>query len=139
MFGGGMTIENAGFDNFGFASKSRLSIQRTYHFGSTVLGSYVFGSSGIAIDHPKSRRVCKLKVGATAASPATDHNVLAAYCRNDHFSLAHERLPCHRRIRFRHRWPNRSQSVVRFASQRENFLSWRYSACPLRRKKREHG
>jgi hypothetical protein len=28
IFGGGITIENAGFDEFGFATKSRFSIQR---------------------------------------------------------------------------------------------------------------
>src|SRR5947207_2645159 len=87
MFGGGMTIENAGLDDFGFASKSRLSIQRAYHFGSTVLGSYVFGSSGIAIDHPKSRRVCKLKVGATAVRPITClHPIIVAITFPSHMS-----------------------------------------------------
>src|SRR5205823_14159111 len=39
MFGGGITIENGGFDEIGFATKSRLSIQSAYHFGSTDFGS----------------------------------------------------------------------------------------------------
>ena len=36
-----MTIEKGGFADFEFASKSRFSIQRAYHFGSTLFGSYV--------------------------------------------------------------------------------------------------
>src|SRR6185312_1816401 len=63
MFGGGITIENAGFDDFGSATKSRFSIQCRYHFGSTNFGSYLFGSSAIAINHPKPERVCKGRVG----------------------------------------------------------------------------
>jgi hypothetical protein len=59
IFGGGITIENGGFDEFGSATKSRFSIHRRYHFGSTDFGSYLFGSSGIAINHPKAGRVCK--------------------------------------------------------------------------------
>src|SRR5437870_5206735 len=58
-FGGGITIENGGFDDFEFATKSRSSIQCRYHFGSTAFGSYLFGSSAIAINHPKAWRVCK--------------------------------------------------------------------------------
>src|SRR5215471_15456393 len=64
MFGGGITIENGGFDDFAFATKSRFSIHRWYHFGSTDFGSYLFGSSAIAINHPKPERVCKGGVGA---------------------------------------------------------------------------
>src|ERR1700724_1936212 len=56
MFGGGMTIEKAAFDEFGSALKSQLSIQRAYHFGSTLTGSYVFESSGIAQQSSKRRR-----------------------------------------------------------------------------------
>jgi hypothetical protein len=59
IFGGGITIENAGFDDFAFPTKSPLSIHRRYHFGSTTVGSYLFGSSAIAINHPKAERVCK--------------------------------------------------------------------------------
>src|ERR1700726_183376 len=49
MLGGGITIENGGLADFASAWKSWLSIQRAYHFGSTDLGSYVFGSSAIAM------------------------------------------------------------------------------------------
>src|SRR5262249_61674128 len=49
MFGGGITIENGGFGDSGFAMKSRLSSQRWYHFGSTAFGSYLLGSSAIAL------------------------------------------------------------------------------------------
>jgi hypothetical protein len=66
MFGGGITMENAGFDEFAFATKSRFSIQRRYHFGSTDFGSYLFGSSAIAINHPKPGRVCKSPARSTA-------------------------------------------------------------------------
>jgi hypothetical protein len=59
MFGGGITIENAGFDDVGFAAKSRFSSQCWYHFGSTAFGSYLLESSAIAINHPKVARVCK--------------------------------------------------------------------------------
>ena len=45
-----MTIEKGGFADFEFASKSRFSIQRAYHFGSTLFGSYVFESSAIATE-----------------------------------------------------------------------------------------
>jgi hypothetical protein len=38
--------------------KSRFSSQRWYHFGSTAFGSYLLGSSAIAINHPKVERVC---------------------------------------------------------------------------------
>jgi hypothetical protein len=48
-FGGGITIENGGFDDFEFATKSRSSIHRRYHFGSTELGSYLLGSSAIFV------------------------------------------------------------------------------------------
>src|SRR5712692_8326678 len=58
-FGGGMTIEKAGFDERGLASKSRCSIQRAYHFGSTDFGSYVLGSSVIAMNHPRGSPDCK--------------------------------------------------------------------------------
>src|SRR5438093_9894925 len=47
MFGGGITIENAGFEDSGFAMKSPCSIQRRYHFGSSAFGSYRLGSSAI--------------------------------------------------------------------------------------------
>src|SRR3954451_6754228 len=47
MFGGGITIENGGFDDCGFATKSRFSSQCWYHFGSTAFGSYRLGSSTI--------------------------------------------------------------------------------------------
>src|SRR6266702_5281062 len=59
MFGGGITIENGAFDDSEFTTKSPSSIQRRYHFGSTELGSYLLGSSAIAINHPKAQRVCK--------------------------------------------------------------------------------
>src|SRR5215468_10600060 len=49
MFGGGITIENGGFGDSGFATKSRFSSQRWYHFGSTAFGSYLLGSSAIAL------------------------------------------------------------------------------------------
>src|SRR5213078_296692 len=61
MFGGGITIENGGFDGFGFATKSRCSIHRWYHVGSTDFGSYLFGSSAMAINHPKAGRLCKCR------------------------------------------------------------------------------
>ena len=38
-FGGGMTIENGGLGELGSAWKSRFSIQRAYHLGSTDFGS----------------------------------------------------------------------------------------------------
>jgi hypothetical protein len=80
IFGGGITIENAGFDEFESATKSRFSIQRWYHFGSTNFGSYLFGSSAIAINHPKPERVCK-----SAARPAVaPYHVLASRCPNRH-------------------------------------------------------
>src|SRR3979411_2617475 len=50
IFGGGMTMEKGVFAGFAFASKSRFSIQRAYHFGSTLFGSYVFESSAIATE-----------------------------------------------------------------------------------------
>src|ERR1051326_736539 len=59
IFGGGITIENGGFDDFAFATKSRSSTHRRYHFGSTKFGSYLLGSSAIAINHPKAWLVCK--------------------------------------------------------------------------------
>src|SRR5581483_1311320 len=59
MFGGGITMEKAGLDESGFATKSPLSNQRRYHFGSTDFGSYRLGRSGIAFNHPKARQVCK--------------------------------------------------------------------------------
>ncbi len=48
MFGGGITIENAGFGECASARKQPASSQRAYHFGSTAAGSYVFGNSDIA-------------------------------------------------------------------------------------------
>jgi hypothetical protein len=84
MFGGGITIENGGFDEFGFATKSRFSIQRRYHFGSTDFGSYLFGSSAIAINHPKPGRVCK-----SPARPAVaPYRMLASRCPNRHLPAA---------------------------------------------------
>src|SRR5438046_3046230 len=59
IFGGGITMEKGGFDDFEFATKSRSSIHRRYHLGSTEFGSYLLGSSAIAINHPKRERVCK--------------------------------------------------------------------------------
>src|SRR6266487_5963681 len=59
IFGGGITIEKAGFDERGLASKSRFSIQRAYHFGSTDFGSYVLGSSAIAMNHRRGCSDCK--------------------------------------------------------------------------------
>src|SRR5579884_3937614 len=59
MFGGGITMEKAGLDESGFATKSPLSSQRWYHFGSTDFGSYRLGRSAIAFNHPKARQVCK--------------------------------------------------------------------------------
>src|SRR5437016_14457366 len=84
MFGGGITIENGGFDEFGFATKSRFSIHRRYHFGSTDFGSYLFGSSAIAINHPKAWRLCK-----SAARPAVGPcHGLAWRCSNRHLPAA---------------------------------------------------
>ncbi len=59
MFGGGITIENGFFFEFASASKSCWSIQRRYHFGSTVRGSYVLESSAIALNHPRGNVDCK--------------------------------------------------------------------------------
>src|ERR1700730_18568947 len=76
MFGGGMTMEKGGFADFAFASKSRLSIQRAYHFGSTLFGSYVFESSAIARESSEgtarlqNEKVKHLRrVGRTATFP----------------------------------------------------------------------
>src|ERR1700726_3503775 len=82
MFGGGITIENGFFGELGFALKSRFSIQRLYHFGSTALGSYVFGSSGISIQSSEAR--ARLQTPATScerfhpASPFARERRLAA-------------------------------------------------------------
>src|SRR6266545_7413236 len=76
MFGGGITMENGAFDDSEFTMKSPSSIQCRYHFGSTEFGSYLLGSSAIAINHPKAWRVCKGRVGArrrTAQVPTTRH------------------------------------------------------------------
>src|SRR5438093_13732352 len=91
MFGGGITIENGAFDDSEFTTKSPSSIQRRYHFGSTEFGSYLLGSSAIAINHPKAWRVCKGRVGArggTAEVPITSHLRLA---------LRPRKLPVHAR------------------------------------------
>src|SRR4029077_6393043 len=61
MFGGGITIENGGLADFTSAWKSWLSIQRAYHFGSTDLGSYVFGSSAIAMKVAQAPGLAKCK------------------------------------------------------------------------------
>jgi hypothetical protein len=84
MFGGGITIENGGFDDFEFATKSRSSIHRRYHFGSTEPGSYLLGSSAIAINHPKAWRVCK----STARPAVAPYHVLASGCPRRDFSAA---------------------------------------------------
>src|ERR1700731_3319338 len=68
-FGGGMTIEKAGFDEFGSALKSQWSIQRAYHFGSTLPGSYVFESSGIAQQSSKRRRCLQNEKAGRAGPP----------------------------------------------------------------------
>jgi hypothetical protein len=82
MFGGGITIENGGFDESGFATKSLFSSHRWYHFGSTAFGSYLFGSSAIAINHPKVAHVCK-----SAARPAVaPYHMLASRCPNRHLA-----------------------------------------------------
>src|ERR1700748_751497 len=84
ILGGGITIENAGFDDFGFATKSRFSIQRRYHFGSTDFGSYLLGSSAIAINHPKPERLCK----STARPAVARYHVLASRLANRHLPAA---------------------------------------------------
>src|SRR5436190_10583394 len=84
MFGGGITIENGAFDDSEFTTKSPLSIQRRYHFGSTEFGSYLLGSSAIAINHPEVARVCK-----SAACPAVGpYHGLASQCSNRHLPAA---------------------------------------------------
>src|SRR6266436_5431114 len=67
--GGGITIENGGFGDFGPATKSRLSIHRSYHFGSTEFGSYLLGSSAIAINHPRREHVCKWPICLASEIP----------------------------------------------------------------------
>jgi hypothetical protein len=64
-----MTIEKAGFDEFGSALKSQLSIQRAYHFGSTLAGSYVFESSGIAQQSSKRRGCLQNEKAGRAVAP----------------------------------------------------------------------
>jgi len=89
MFGGGITIENGAFDDSEFTTKSPSSIQRRYHFGSTEFGSYLLGSSAIAINHPKAWPVFKGRVGArrrTAQGPY--HKALAASLENRHVPAA---------------------------------------------------
>ena len=49
IFGGGITMENGGFEDFEFGTKSPSSIQRWYHFGSTEFGWYLLGSSAIFV------------------------------------------------------------------------------------------
>jgi hypothetical protein len=68
IFGGGITMENGGFDDFEFATKSRSSIHLRYHFGSTTFGSYLFGSSAIVFNHPRREHVCKSPT-RTAGNP----------------------------------------------------------------------
>src|SRR5947208_13561649 len=58
IFGGGITLDKAGFDERGLAWKSRFSIQRRYHFGSTLFGSYLLESSAIAMNHPRQVADC---------------------------------------------------------------------------------
>src|SRR5206468_11487791 len=84
MFGGGITIENGAFDDSEFTTKSWSSIQCRYHFGSTEFGSYLLGSSAIAINHPKPERVCK-----SSTRPAVAHyHVLASRWPNRHLPAA---------------------------------------------------
>src|SRR6266480_4720625 len=64
IFGGGITIEKAGFDERGLAWKSQFSIQRRYHFGSTLFGSYLLESSAIAMK--SSGTSCGLQLGRDA-------------------------------------------------------------------------
>src|SRR6266498_1165058 len=88
-FGGGITMENGGFDDFEFATKSWSSIQCRYHFGSTEFGSYLLESSAIAINHPKPERVCKGRVGARRrAAQRPYHKALAASLENRHVPAA---------------------------------------------------
>src|SRR5213592_3832898 len=84
MFGGGITIENGAFDDSEFTTKSPSSIQRRYHFGSTEFGSYLLGSSAIAINHPKAWRVCK----STAPPAVVPYHMLASGCPRRDFSAA---------------------------------------------------
>src|SRR5579862_5687122 len=50
-FGGGMTMENAGLDDFAFAVKQFCFSQKSYHFSSTACGSYAFEISDIYFNH----------------------------------------------------------------------------------------
>src|SRR2546430_13863248 len=54
-FGGGMTMENAGFGEFGFATNSRFSIQKRYHFASTACGSEPIDNSGMPLRSPPQK------------------------------------------------------------------------------------
>src|SRR5436189_900972 len=93
IFGGGITMEKGGFDDFEFATKSRSSIHRRYHLGSTEFGSYLLGSSAIAINHPKAWRVCKSRAPpAVAPTMCLHRDALAAT-----FPL-HERRATNRRF-----------------------------------------
>src|SRR5439155_1317230 len=101
-FGGGITMENGGFDDFEFATKSWSSIQCRYHFGSTEFGSYLLGSSAIAINHPKAWPVCKGRSARGAGRrrvPTIRH--LRLPLRTVTFPL-HERPATNRRFRLRH-------------------------------------